>query len=70
MRIISSVDGGVVRGIGAGGTKGAGVVSIWYSADQLHVVQQAQASMTLPAGPSGQRCAIRIEAAASNLGHA
>jgi len=28
MRIISSVDGGVVRGVGAGGTKGSGLVSI------------------------------------------
>src|SRR5689334_19214661 len=28
MRIISSVDGGLVRGFGAGGTKGAGTVSM------------------------------------------
>jgi hypothetical protein len=28
MRIISSVVGGLVRGLGAGGTKGAGVASV------------------------------------------
>jgi hypothetical protein len=28
MRIISSVEGGFVRGVGAGGTKGAGLVSM------------------------------------------
>jgi hypothetical protein len=28
MRIISNVEGGVVRGLGAGGTKGAGFVSM------------------------------------------
>ncbi|WP_164771990.1 hypothetical protein [Mesorhizobium sp. M2C.T.Ca.TU.002.02.1.1] len=28
MRIISNVEGGFVRGVGAGGTKGAGLVSM------------------------------------------
>jgi len=31
MRIISSVEGGSVRGLGAGGTKGAGLVSMKYA---------------------------------------
>jgi hypothetical protein len=38
MRIISSVEGGEVRGFGAGGTKGAGCVSMKCSAIAFNVV--------------------------------
>jgi hypothetical protein len=34
MRIISSVDGGTARGLGAGGTKGAGLASMAFSDTQ------------------------------------
>ena len=39
MRIISSVEGGWVRGFGAGGTKGAGLVSMGMFRGRANVVR-------------------------------
>ena len=58
MRIISSVDGGDVRGVGAGGTKGAGLLSIGVLRCHPDVVAGMQAPCADSRNVAGHGCRV------------